>query len=94
MSAVLYLVMAALLISNSIADPCVTAAPPVQASQGESPPGSLKTDNPTGPTEFDSLALPAKARVEFPEVLGRFELTVVAVDTAATIAPAIWQSRR
>ena len=45
-------------------------------------------------TEFDSLALPAKARVEFPEVLGRFELTISGVDTAATIAPAIWQSRR
>lgn len=45
-------------------------------------------------TEFDSLALPAKARVEFPEVLGRFELTIAGVDTAATIAPAIWQSRR
>ena len=55
MGAVLYLVMAALLISNSIADPCVTAAPPVQPSQGESSPGSPKTDNPTGPSEFDRL---------------------------------------
>jgi hypothetical protein len=45
-------------------------------------------------TEFDSSAFPAKARVEFPEVLGRFELTVVAVDTAATIAPELWRSRR
>jgi hypothetical protein len=45
-------------------------------------------------TEFDSLAFPAKARVEFPEVNGRFELTVVAVDTTATIAPELWRSRR
>jgi hypothetical protein len=45
-------------------------------------------------TEFDGRALPAKARVEFPEALGRFELTVVGVDTAATIAPALWRSRR
>lgn len=45
-------------------------------------------------TDFDGRALPAKARVEFPEALGRFELTVVGVDTAATIAPALWRSRR
>jgi hypothetical protein len=45
-------------------------------------------------TEFDDRALPALARVDFPEAPARFELTVVAVDTAATIAPALWRSRR
>jgi hypothetical protein len=45
-------------------------------------------------TEFDGRALPAKARVDFPEALARFELTVVAVDTAAAFAPALWRSRR
>jgi hypothetical protein len=45
-------------------------------------------------TEFDSRALPATARVEFPEVLARFELTVVAVDTAPAFTPALWRSRR
>jgi hypothetical protein len=45
-------------------------------------------------TEYDARALPAKARVDFPEAPARFELTVVAVDTAATFAPALWRSRR
>lgn len=45
-------------------------------------------------TEFDDRALPAKARVDFPEAPARFELTVVAVDTAVAFAPALWRSRR
>jgi hypothetical protein len=45
-------------------------------------------------TELDGRALPAKARVDFPEAPARLELTVVAVDTAATIAPALWRNRR
>jgi hypothetical protein len=45
-------------------------------------------------TEFDGRALPAKARVDFPEAPARFELTVVSVDTAAAFAPALWRSRR
>lgn len=45
-------------------------------------------------TEFDARALPARARVVFPEAPARFELTVVSVDTAAAFAPAVWRSRR
>ena len=45
-------------------------------------------------TTFDARALPASARVDFPEERARFELTVVAVDTAAAFDPAIWRSRR
>jgi hypothetical protein len=45
-------------------------------------------------TEFDARALPTQARVDFPEAPARFELTVVGVDTVATIAPALWRSRR
>jgi len=45
-------------------------------------------------TELDRHALPAKAHVDFPEARARFDLTVVAVDTAAAIAPALWRSRR
>jgi hypothetical protein len=45
-------------------------------------------------TEFDGRALPAQARVDFPEAPARFELTVVAVDTAAAFAPALWRNRR
>jgi hypothetical protein len=45
-------------------------------------------------TEFDERAWPARARVVFPEAPGRFELTVVSVDTTAAFAPAIWRSRR
>lgn len=44
-------------------------------------------------TEFDGSAFPTQAQVDFPEGPARFELTVVAVDTAATIAPALWRSR-
>ncbi len=45
-------------------------------------------------TQFDDHAMPAKARIDFPEAPARFDLTVVAVDTAAVIAPALWRSRR
>jgi hypothetical protein len=47
-------------------------------------------------TQLDTLAHPANARIDFPDVSGgaRFELTVVVVDTAAVIAPAVWRSRR
>jgi len=45
-------------------------------------------------TEFGAGAQPAKAHVTFPEVPARLDFTVVAVDTAAVFAPAIWRSRR
>ena len=45
-------------------------------------------------TEFDVHLMPARARIEFPEGAARFELTVVAVDTAAVFDPAIWRGRR
>jgi hypothetical protein len=45
-------------------------------------------------TTLDARALPASARVDFPEERARFELTVVAVDTAAVFDAAIWRSRR
>lgn len=44
-------------------------------------------------TELDGHAWPAKAHVDFPEAPARFDLTVVAVDTAAAIAPTLWRSR-
>ena len=43
---------------------------------------------------LDSLQRPANARVDFPSGGARFELTVVAIDTAQVIAPALWRSRR
>jgi tetratricopeptide (TPR) repeat protein len=56
MSAVLIcFLMTGLLIWNSIAAPSVAAAPPVQASQQESPTGSPRTDRETGLAEFDRL---------------------------------------
>ena len=45
-------------------------------------------------SQFDAQARPASARVDFQEASSRFELTVVAVDTAAVIPPALWRSRR
>jgi hypothetical protein len=47
-------------------------------------------------SRLDTLAHPAGARIDFPSVSGgaRFELTVVAFDTAQVFAPAIWRSRR
>jgi hypothetical protein len=37
---------------------------------------------------------PLSARIDFPERPARFELTVVSMDTAVVIAPALWRSRR
>ncbi|MGH7605965.1 MAG: hypothetical protein ACREME_01380 [Gemmatimonadales bacterium] len=45
-------------------------------------------------SQLDAHGRPARARVDFPEGPARFELTVVAVDTAAVIPPALWRSRR
>lgn len=53
-------------------------------------------------SQLDAMGHPASARVDFPEASGRergrgaarFELTVVAIDTAAVFAPALWRSRR
>jgi hypothetical protein len=45
-------------------------------------------------TEFDLHLLPASARIDFPEGPARFEFTVVSVDTAAVLDPAIWRGRR
>ena len=49
-------------------------------------------------SRVDTLAHPASARIDFPQAAGgggaRFELTVVAYDTAQVFAPAIWRSRR
>jgi len=44
-------------------------------------------------TELAVGAQPAKARIDFPEAPARFELTVVAVDTAAVFAPSLWRRR-
>lgn len=46
-------------------------------------------------TSLDAGERPASARVDFPSGGGaRFELTVVAIDTAQVFAPALWRSRR
>jgi hypothetical protein len=46
-------------------------------------------------TTLDARQRPASARVDFPSGGGaRFELTVVAIDTAQVFAPALWRSRR
>lgn len=45
-------------------------------------------------SQLDGLGRPASARIDFPEAGARFELTVVSIDTAAVIAPAVWRSRR
>jgi len=45
-------------------------------------------------TQLDGRGLPAGARLDFPEGPARFELSVVAVDTAAVIDPALWRRRR
>jgi len=42
-----------------------------------------------GPAE-----LPQSVRIDVPERSARFELTIVAVDTTAVFAPALWRSRR
>jgi len=45
-------------------------------------------------TRLDPQARPISARIDFPEAPARFELTVVAVDTAVVFPPALWRSRR
>lgn len=45
-------------------------------------------------TEFDAHSQPSKGSIVFPEASARFELTVVGVDSAAVIPPAVWRSRR
>ena len=45
-------------------------------------------------SQLDASGRATNARVDFPEAPARFELTVVAVDTAAVIPPALWRSRR
>jgi hypothetical protein len=45
-------------------------------------------------TTLDAQNRPVAARVDFPEARARFELTVVGVDSAAVIPPALWRSRR
>jgi hypothetical protein len=45
-------------------------------------------------TEYDAQAMPASARIDFPEASARFELSVVAVDTSAVLAPRLWRGRR
>ncbi len=45
-------------------------------------------------TQFDVHQMPASARIDFPEGPARFELTIVAIDTAAAFDPAIWRGRR
>jgi hypothetical protein len=45
-------------------------------------------------TRLDPQARPISARIDFPEAPARFELTVVAMDTAVVFPPALWRSRR
>lgn len=45
-------------------------------------------------SQLDALGRAANARVDFPEAPAKLELTVVAVDTAAVIPPALWRRRR
>lgn len=44
-------------------------------------------------TDYDAHAMPATARIEFPEAAARFEITVVARDTLAVFAPQLWRRR-
>lgn len=45
-------------------------------------------------TQFDLHAMPASARIDFPEGPARLELTVVSIDSVAVFDPAIWRGRR
>lgn len=45
-------------------------------------------------TVFGQNAMPASARIDFPEGPARFEVTVVGIDTLAGIPPALWRARR
>ena len=47
-----------------------------------------------GRTVLGPGGLPESARIDVPKGSARFELTFVAVDSAATFAPALWRSRR
>src|SRR5712691_3812189 len=42
-------------------------------------------------TVYNAGGRPASARIDFPEGSARFEFTVVGVDTAVVIAPALWR---
>lgn len=44
-------------------------------------------------TEYGADGQPVAARIDFPEASARFELTVVARDTLAGIAPGLWRAR-
>jgi hypothetical protein len=44
-------------------------------------------------TEYGVDGQPVAARIDFPEASARFELTVVARDTLAGIAPELWRAR-
>lgn len=44
-------------------------------------------------TEYDAHAMPASARIDFPEASARFELTVVGIDSGAVIPPPLWRGR-
>jgi len=45
-------------------------------------------------TELDAAGQPTDARILFPQAPAHFELTIVGIDTTATIAPTLWRSRR
>lgn len=45
-------------------------------------------------TQLDTHAMPTSARIDFPEGPARLEFSVVGVDTAAVIDPALWRRRR
>jgi hypothetical protein len=45
-------------------------------------------------TEMNGRAMPATARIDFPEAPARFEFTVGAVDTTAVFDSATWRRRR
>jgi len=44
-------------------------------------------------TEYDAHAMPASARIDFPEASARFELTVLGIDSGAVMPPQLWRSR-
>ena len=45
------------------------------------------------PRDYHRVHTPVNARIDFPEASARFELTVMARDTVATFAPAMWRAR-
>jgi hypothetical protein len=47
-------------------------------------------------TEYDAHAMPAAARIDFPEAPARFELTIVGIDSGAValVPPPLWRTRR